>query len=71
MGRVYRALDRLTGEVIALKLLHRAEPQERLRFAREARALADRTLAEDPHLGGVHQKLRGLIQESESLPSTA
>jgi serine/threonine protein kinase len=40
MGRVYRALDQLTGEVIALKLLHRAEPQERLRFAREARALA-------------------------------
>ena len=40
MGRVYRALDRLTGEVIALKLLHRSEPQERLRFAREARALA-------------------------------
>ncbi|MEP7121854.1 MAG: protein kinase [Byssovorax sp.] len=40
MGRVYRALDRLTGETIALKLLHRADPQERLRFAREARALA-------------------------------
>jgi serine/threonine protein kinase len=40
MGRVYRALDRLTGEMIAIKLLHRAEPQERLRFAREARALA-------------------------------
>ena len=40
MGRVYCALDRLTGEVIALKLLHRAEPQERLRFAREAQALA-------------------------------
>ncbi|MEY3897617.1 MAG: ATP-dependent helicase RecG, partial [Verrucomicrobiota bacterium] len=38
---------------------------------REARALADRILAEDPHLGGVHQKLRGLIQESEALPSTA
>ena len=40
MGRVYRALDRLSGEVIALKLLHRAEPHERLRFAREAQALA-------------------------------
>ncbi len=40
MGRVYCALDRLSGEVIALKLLHRAEPRERIRFAREAQALA-------------------------------
>jgi ATP-dependent DNA helicase RecG len=41
---------------------------------REARALADRVLAEDSRLDGIHQKMRLLIQapnESTNLPSTA
>ncbi len=41
---------------------------------REARALADRVLAEDSRLDGIHQKMRMLIQapdESTNLPSTA
>lgn len=41
---------------------------------REARALADRMLAEDPHLDGIHRNLRKLIHDSEgaiTLPSTA
>ena len=41
---------------------------------REARALADKVLAEDSRLDGVHQKMRMLIQapdESANLPSTA
>ena len=41
---------------------------------REARALADRVLAEDPHLDACHRSLRGLIRDSDgavSLPSTA
>lgn len=40
----------------------------------EAKALADRLLAEDPHLNGKHQQLRKLIQEPAAgmnLPSTA
>ena len=40
---------------------------------REARALADRVLAEDSRLDGIHQKMRMLIQapdESTNLPST-
>lgn len=32
---------------------------------REARALADQVLVEDPHLQGVHQNLRNLIQDSD------
>jgi ATP-dependent DNA helicase RecG len=41
---------------------------------REARALADRVLAEDSRLDGIHQKMRTLIHapdESTNLPSTA
>ena len=41
---------------------------------REARALAERVLAEDPLLDARHQNLRGLIRDSDgavSLPSTA
>ena len=41
---------------------------------REARALADRVLAEDSHLDGIHQKMRSLIyapDENTNLPSTA
>ncbi len=41
---------------------------------RDARALADQVLAEDPLLGGAHQNLRPLIQSAEGaagLPGTA
>lgn len=42
MGTVYRATDRLTGEPVALKLLHAgpSEGEEAERFAREAQLLA-------------------------------
>ncbi len=41
---------------------------------REARALAERVLSEDPYLDGVHQSLRSIIQEAAEavdMPSTA
>lgn len=43
MGTVYRAFDRYTGDVIALKLLHSEgnEPGEADRFTREAQLLAE------------------------------
>ena len=40
MGSVYRAIDELTGDAVALKLLHAGVPDGELRFAREAAALA-------------------------------
>ncbi len=40
MGQVYRAVDRKTGAVVALKVMHDAERLEVERFAREARILA-------------------------------
>jgi len=40
VGAVYRALDRQTGEIVAVKTLHQPE-QTGNRFFREARALAD------------------------------
>ena len=39
MGAVYRALDRITGEAVALKVARRGPHEER--FAREARVLAE------------------------------
>jgi serine/threonine protein kinase len=43
MGAVYRARDRATGAVVALKLTHHgvAEPEAAARFEREARLLAE------------------------------
>jgi ATP-dependent DNA helicase RecG len=41
---------------------------------REAREMADRVLAEDPHLDGVHKALAGLIEENagmDDLPGSA
>jgi len=40
MGTVYRATDGLTGDVVALKVLHRRAPKELERFEREARLLS-------------------------------
>ena len=40
MGSVYRAMDELTGEAVALKVLHSGVHDGELRFAREAAALA-------------------------------
>ncbi|WP_437596228.1 protein kinase [Sorangium sp. So ce590] len=39
MGDVYRARDRLSGEAVALKVLHGASAHDLRRFAREAEAL--------------------------------
>jgi len=41
MGIVYRALDRTTGEPVAVKVLTGTEPRYAERFAREVRVLAD------------------------------
>lgn len=52
-GKVYRARDRESGQVVALKLLNsraREEPRLFQRFVREARALAR---IEHPHVTGV------------------
>src|SRR5262245_2134387 len=40
MGTVYRALDRTTGEHVALKALKGSQSFEAARFAREAKVLA-------------------------------
>ncbi|HEY0134190.1 MAG TPA: protein kinase, partial [Nannocystis sp.] len=43
MGTVYRARDRFTGDMVALKLLHNqsADPHDAERFAREAQFLSE------------------------------
>lgn len=41
MGTVYRARDRRTGRPVAVKVLHDAEAEQRARFSREARLLAE------------------------------
>jgi tetratricopeptide (TPR) repeat protein len=41
MGDVYRALDKLDGQVIALKVLRGAKPVEAMRFTQEARVLSE------------------------------
>jgi tetratricopeptide (TPR) repeat protein len=40
MGVVYRALDRLSGAVVAVKVLHQPDGERNERFRREVRALA-------------------------------
>ncbi|WP_437735863.1 protein kinase domain-containing protein [Sorangium sp. So ce1335] len=40
MAQIFRARDRLSGELVALKVLERRGPQETHRFFREAQALA-------------------------------
>src|SRR5262249_53232391 len=41
MGVIYRAIDRVTGEAIALKTMSSAEHEGADRFSREARMLAE------------------------------
>src|SRR2546428_506084 len=41
MGAVYRALDRTSGELVALKIVRGEQPAQVERFAREAATLAD------------------------------
>jgi len=43
MGSVYRAVDRTSGQAVAVKVLHDSNPQLRVRFDREARTLATLT----------------------------
>src|SRR5689334_4358772 len=40
MGSIYRATDSLSGETVALKLLHAESPEAFQRFSREAHVLA-------------------------------
>jgi hypothetical protein len=47
MGTVYRAVDRETEEVVAVKLLHGATDALRVRFEREGKVLAQ---LDDPHI---------------------
>ncbi|WP_437725496.1 serine/threonine-protein kinase [Sorangium sp. So ce861] len=47
MGAVHRAVDRATGEVVAVKLMREVNERAAVRFAREARALAG---LEHPHI---------------------
>ena len=60
MGQIYRARDRRSGELIALKVMHDAERLELERFAREAQVLA--TLA---HPGIVRYIDSGITAEGE------
>jgi eukaryotic-like serine/threonine-protein kinase len=60
MGQVYRARDRATGELVALKVMHDADRLEIGRFAREAQVLA--TLS---HPGIVRYIDSGMTAEGE------
>lgn len=41
MGTIYRARDRRTGKPVAIKILHDIQAEDRARFSREARILAE------------------------------
>ncbi|WP_235880019.1 serine/threonine-protein kinase [Polyangium aurulentum] len=47
MGTVYRAVDRRTGNLVALKLVHDEDPEAARRFEQEAQSLAD---LDHPHV---------------------
>src|SRR5512143_3142093 len=59
MGSVHRARDTLTGELVALKLLH-APGEHAERFARETSALA-----EISHPGAVRYVAHGILPTGE------
>src|SRR5262245_59217313 len=60
MGVVYRARDTLTGHDVAVKVLHAALDHHVLRFAREARVLA-----EVHHPAVVHYVAHGQTESGE------
>jgi len=60
MGQVYRALDRHTGESVALKVLTRDASAHVARFAHEAQALAELS---HPHI--VRYVAHGVAEEGE------
>src|SRR5437016_6061041 len=43
MGAIWRAKDRMTGDLVAFKVLQLSDPEQEDRFAREARVLAELT----------------------------
>src|SRR4051812_9641195 len=59
MGAVYRALDRTTGEVVAVKVLRDAAAEHGERFARETRILAQLR-----HPGIVRYLADGMVGEA-------
>ncbi len=60
MGTVYRAIDRIDGKPVALKILHSRQPLDVERFAREAEILADIS-----HPGIVRYVAHGLTPEGD------
>src|SRR5262245_57769322 len=60
MGAVYRGFDRVSGDPVALKLLHGSGVEDELRFARECKVLS-----ELQHPGIVQHICHGLTREGE------
>ena len=60
MGFVFQARELEAGKLCALKLLHKASPQDRRRFEREARVLSDLY-----HPGIVRYLDHGLTSDEE------
>lgn len=60
MGAVHRAHHRVTGAVVALKVLHGHRPEHADRFAREARVLSELN-----HPGIVHYVAHGVTAEGD------
>ncbi|WP_437479358.1 protein kinase [Sorangium sp. So ce1014] len=60
MGTVYRAIDRASGAVVAVKLLRNVDPRAQARFAREALALSR---AQHPHI--VRYAMHGVAPTGE------
>jgi hypothetical protein len=60
MGAVHRAHHRVTGAVVALKVLHGHRPEHADRFAREARVLSELN-----HPGIVHYVAHGVTPEGD------
>ena len=65
MGVVLLGIDPQLEREVAIKVLdvrQLVSEEARARFLREARALADSVLAEDPNLTGPYRALRSLVQ---------